>query len=74
MRLILLQINQKKLLFTCKVFVNKYVIAVWYGYNDFDIFYKTEPSRSDMDVNWDSKTHLSHTFFNFLSRFVRVWL
>jgi hypothetical protein len=60
MRLILLQINQKKLLFTCKVFVYNYVIA------DFDFFYKMEPFRPDMDVKWD--TFITY-FFKFFEPF-----
>jgi hypothetical protein len=44
MRLILLKINQKKLLFTCKVYVNNYVIA------DFDFFYKMEPYRPRLAI------------------------
>ncbi len=41
------------------------------GYNEFDLFLDTDPL---MGAKLKSKTHLLNTFFDFLSRFLRVWL
>ncbi len=32
------------------------------GYNDFDIFDKTDPSWPEIDMKWDSKTQVKNSF------------
>jgi hypothetical protein len=44
------------------------------GYNEFDFFYKIKNTEPLMGAKSKSKTHLQNTFFDFLSRFLRVWL
>ncbi len=46
------------------------------GYNEFDFFLENEEYSTDplMGAKLKSKTHLQNTFFDFLSRFLRVWL
>jgi len=40
-------------------------MGLQYQYNDFDFFYKMELPRPEIDVKWDSRTHLLNTFFGF---------
>jgi hypothetical protein len=42
------------------------------GYNEFDFVLENEDPL--MGAKLKSKTHLLNTFFDFLSRFLRVWL
>ncbi len=42
------------------------------GYNEFDFFQKMKNTDPLMGAKLKSKTHLQNTFFDFLSRFLRV--
>jgi hypothetical protein len=42
------------------------------GYNEFDFFLKLKNTDPLMGAKLKSKTHLLNTFFDFLSRFLRV--
>jgi hypothetical protein len=42
------------------------------GYNEFDFFLENKEYRPLMGAKLKSKTHLQNTFFDFLSRFLRV--
>ncbi len=44
------------------------------GYNEFDFFFKIKNTDPVMGAKLKSKIHLLNTFFDFLSRFLRVWL
>jgi hypothetical protein len=44
------------------------------GYNEFDFFYKMKKKDPVMGAKLKSKTHLQNPFFDFLSRFLRIWL
>jgi hypothetical protein len=44
------------------------------GCNEFDFFLDNEENRPCDGAKLKSKTHLQNIFFDFLSRFLRVWL
>ncbi len=44
------------------------------GYNEFDFLKKIKNTDPLMGAKLKSKTHLLNRFFDFLSRFLRVWL
>ncbi len=44
------------------------------GYNEFDFFLENEEYRPFDGCKLKSKTHLQNKFFDFLSRFLRIWL
>jgi hypothetical protein len=44
------------------------------GYDELDFFMKMKNTDPLMGATLKSKTHLQNTFFDFLGRFLRVWL
>ncbi len=54
--------------------INSFAVICTVGYNEFDFFLEMKNTDPVIGAKLKSKTHLQNTFFDFLNRFLRIWL